>query len=285
MSIPGYQERTLHPPSCILEKADSNRFILKEASSLFLMLFRLEPSCIGLFADELFEQPFSQKLQAISPPARTHFEQYLFGEPQNVMAHLKITPGGTTVFCLCQQPQTIAKRPQDAALDPVLPNVPFPLCLCHVPKDHSVHIHCETPEFRKLCQSHHIEVRQLITDSLRRDEFRRNHSVSRFILLPDKESGIRQQFLMLFFPWHYIGGTDECDHFISLFLPIHEQEQCQRLSILTPREAQIAEQAAAGMPNRAIAASLHISEGTVKRTLSNVYQKLEISSRQELPHI
>ncbi len=51
---------------------------------------------------------------------------------------------------------------------------------------------------------------------------------------------------------------------------------------LTPRERDVARLVAGGQRNRAIAASLGISEGTVKMHLHNVYAKLGLESRTQL---
>jgi len=51
---------------------------------------------------------------------------------------------------------------------------------------------------------------------------------------------------------------------------------------LTPRERDVARLVAAGQRNRSIAASLGISEGTVKMHLHNVYTKLKLESRTQL---
>lgn len=54
------------------------------------------------------------------------------------------------------------------------------------------------------------------------------------------------------------------------------------LSLLTPREREIAGMVARGMRNKDIAQALSISEGTVKIHLHSVYEKLEVSGRLEL---
>jgi len=50
---------------------------------------------------------------------------------------------------------------------------------------------------------------------------------------------------------------------------------------LSRREAEILRLVARGMGNREIADSLHVSEGTVKRHLANVYNKLGVRTRGE----
>jgi DNA-binding NarL/FixJ family response regulator len=50
---------------------------------------------------------------------------------------------------------------------------------------------------------------------------------------------------------------------------------------LSGREVEILLQAARGMSNQQIAASLHLSEATVKRHLANTYNKIGVSSRTE----
>lgn len=52
---------------------------------------------------------------------------------------------------------------------------------------------------------------------------------------------------------------------------------------LTPREVEIATLAAQGMYNREISQKLDISENTIKSTLKNIFSKLDIHSRRELP--
>lgn len=54
------------------------------------------------------------------------------------------------------------------------------------------------------------------------------------------------------------------------------------LSILTRREKQIAELIRKGLSNREIAEELYISETTVKKHVSNIFEKLEICSRKDL---
>src|SRR5215213_7696132 len=50
-------------------------------------------------------------------------------------------------------------------------------------------------------------------------------------------------------------------------------------SILSARELEILLLAARGLSNHQIASSLHLSEGTVKRHLANVFQKMGVGSR------
>lgn len=50
---------------------------------------------------------------------------------------------------------------------------------------------------------------------------------------------------------------------------------------LSHRQLAILKGAARGLPNRLIAERLHLSEGTVKRHLSNIYEKLGVGSRSE----
>ena len=51
--------------------------------------------------------------------------------------------------------------------------------------------------------------------------------------------------------------------------------------VLSGRELEIVLLAARGLSNGQIAASLHLSEATVKRHLANVYEKMGVSSRGE----
>ena len=51
--------------------------------------------------------------------------------------------------------------------------------------------------------------------------------------------------------------------------------------VLSSRELELLLLAARGLSNRQIAASVHLAEGTVKRHLANIYQKIGVSSRGE----
>ena len=53
-------------------------------------------------------------------------------------------------------------------------------------------------------------------------------------------------------------------------------------SVLTPREAEIANLVSRGLRNKEIARELHLSEGTVKMYLHHLYEKLRLSGRMEL---
>ncbi len=61
-----------------------------------------------------------------------------------------------------------------------------------------------------------------------------------------------------------------------------EREAAVRDTALTPRELEIVRMVAEGLRNKAIAARLSISEGTVKVHLHNIYEKLGVDGRLEL---
>lgn len=64
-----------------------------------------------------------------------------------------------------------------------------------------------------------------------------------------------------------------------------EREEKKRrldLSGLTRQERQVAELVRRGLTNREIGEELSISESTVKKHMSNIFEKLEIGSRKEL---
>jgi two-component system nitrate/nitrite response regulator NarL len=60
------------------------------------------------------------------------------------------------------------------------------------------------------------------------------------------------------------------------------EERPNYKSELTPREKEIVSEIKAGNSNKEIALTLSISEETVKRHLSNIFEKLQVSSRLEL---
>ncbi|CAM5610382.1 DNA-binding CsgD family transcriptional regulator OS=Streptomyces griseomycini OX=66895 GN=FHS37_003890 PE=4 SV=1 [Streptomyces griseomycini] len=55
--------------------------------------------------------------------------------------------------------------------------------------------------------------------------------------------------------------------------------------VLSPREAEVAELAAAGMSNREIAATLHLSPRTVEQHIARALQKTGVHSRQQLARV
>ncbi len=76
-------------------------------------------------------------------------------------------------------------------------------------------------------------------------------------------------------------GPDEDD--VILFVPrgMFEEGGGPEESSLSGREAEVLLLAARALSNREIAQALHLSETTVKRHLSNVYEKLGVHSRGE----
>jgi DNA-binding NarL/FixJ family response regulator len=80
------------------------------------------------------------------------------------------------------------------------------------------------------------------------------------------------------------GGGQWLDHETvnRAFKATIERESAERGSALTPREIEIVRMVAEGLRNRAIAARMSISEGTVKVHLHNIYEKLGVDGRLEL---
>jgi DNA-binding NarL/FixJ family response regulator len=60
------------------------------------------------------------------------------------------------------------------------------------------------------------------------------------------------------------------------------RENARAEGLLTPSESRIVEFIADGMSNGQIAEALHVSDGTVKSHVHNIYTKLEVSNRREL---
>jgi two-component system, NarL family, nitrate/nitrite response regulator NarL len=80
-----------------------------------------------------------------------------------------------------------------------------------------------------------------------------------------------------------IAGTPWIDRSVmALVLDHMTKAKAEPVSVLTPREQEIATLVAGGLRNKDIARDLGISEGTVKMHLHNLYQKLGIESRTEL---
>jgi DNA-binding CsgD family transcriptional regulator len=57
------------------------------------------------------------------------------------------------------------------------------------------------------------------------------------------------------------------------------------MDALTPSERRVAGLAVEGMTNREIAQSLFVTPKTIEVHLSNVYRKLDVKSRRELPSV
>ncbi len=78
------------------------------------------------------------------------------------------------------------------------------------------------------------------------------------------------------------GGGDEENVIVSVPREtMHRAEEGDPGDGLTPREREVLLRAARGFGNGRIGEDLHLSKGTVKRHLSNVYEKLGVHSRGE----
>jgi DNA-binding NarL/FixJ family response regulator len=68
---------------------------------------------------------------------------------------------------------------------------------------------------------------------------------------------------------------------VGMPLEILEEAEEGSGGVLSARELEILLLAARGLSNHQIATSLHVTEGTVKRHLSNTYEKMDVRSRGE----
>lgn len=80
------------------------------------------------------------------------------------------------------------------------------------------------------------------------------------------------------------GGTWFADGVANIVSRQAEEKKNWRRLVdsLTAREAEVAQLACSGQSNKEIAYQLHLSEGTVKVHLYNVFRKLDVTSRLEL---
>ncbi len=70
---------------------------------------------------------------------------------------------------------------------------------------------------------------------------------------------------------------------VARLIPLQMSESAPgALSLLSPREWEVAESAAVGETVSQIAAALHVSSNTVKTQLRSIYRKLEVTSRPQL---
>ncbi|MCI2049850.1 MAG: helix-turn-helix transcriptional regulator [Lachnospiraceae bacterium] len=68
---------------------------------------------------------------------------------------------------------------------------------------------------------------------------------------------------------------------VAEVLKLQENKESS-LTLLTPRELEIASMASSGLTNREIAERLYISENTVKSAMKNIFSRLHITSRRRL---
>ena len=68
---------------------------------------------------------------------------------------------------------------------------------------------------------------------------------------------------------------------VGMPLEMLEESEVGAEGVISARELEILLLAARGLSNRQIATRVHLTEGTVKRHLSNVYHKMEVGSRGE----
>lgn len=68
-------------------------------------------------------------------------------------------------------------------------------------------------------------------------------------------------------------------------LSVQTLEQALRQAGLTPRETEITLLVREGLTNKEIAERLFISDTTVKKHISNIFEKLQLTNREQLKHI
>jgi len=74
-------------------------------------------------------------------------------------------------------------------------------------------------------------------------------------------------------------SADNADAYLIAATPVADDDP--RVESLTPRELQVLELVADGLPNKAIAAALGVSDETVKFHLTSVFGKLGASNRTD----
>jgi len=94
-----------------------------------------------------------------------------------------------------------------------------------------------------------------------------------YLVKTDKISGIADKLRLL------LGGAGVVD--TNVLKKLAPQEN-PALESLTPRERDIARLIAQGLPNKEIAASLFLSEGTVRNNIVVIMEKLNVTNRTQL---
>lgn len=132
------------------------------------------------------------------------------------------------------------------------------------------------------------------------DIHRRSPGTRVMILTPSEDPSLLERFARLGVS-AYVTNSVTCSDFLAaMFTVCRDQgqmllcgpkEMFDRLggqkgkAPLSGREMEVVHSVSQGLTNRAIARELHITEGTVKRHLANIFRKLDVCSRLDLVRV
>lgn len=117
----------------------------------------------------------------------------------------------------------------------------------------------------------------LLTASIEREQIREALQLgARGVVLKDAGTDVLTRCIHAVLAGEYWIGRDVMADWVQYL-----RNSSPRASI-TPREREVVERILQGLSNKEIASALGISEETVKRHISNIYDKLGVSSRMEL---
>jgi two-component system nitrate/nitrite response regulator NarL len=108
---------------------------------------------------------------------------------------------------------------------------------------------------------------------------------ARGVVLKDSATQLLIQAIRTVMGGEYWVGREQVSNlvqYLRMLMQTTAQETKQRKFGLTPRELEIVSAVVAGFANKEIAGHFKISEDTVKHHLSNIFDKLGVSTRLEL---
>jgi len=265
--------------SCLISIKEDGRYILMDADASFLEKCNLESDCIGscvssvpLFNNGLL--PYLKYLynkynsyEIALRPRHGSFSIELsqpatFSLPLSIVLFMRDKV--PTFQCVCTHDQKLPIH--SAHLDN--------FCFCYLRKNR---ILTATPAFYNFMESFGIDIEYVLSLTMVHTSIREHIPVTKMHTM-SASSGKLHNFFFTVIP-----GNDLFSDCAFIYISkINVTDKMTAVTNLTARENQVVRLAAKGLTNRGIASELKISEGSVKKLLSNSYVKLGIEGRMQI---
>jgi DNA-binding NarL/FixJ family response regulator len=98
----------------------------------------------------------------------------------------------------------------------------------------------------------------------------------------ERAGSLLRECLVLFRRLGDHAGVEACQRALVRMAQALGDEQRIGQSVLSAREREVAELVARGLTNRQIASALHIADGTARRHVSNILERLNFHSRAQI---